>query len=141
MSSDLIIICLSVGFGMLYLIERDKRLKAEAATQLVLKRKDLDTIGGKLDVQEKDYLESLNSFSDPTIPSDMLSHLGGQQSETDMSLREMFEATLQGQPLLFKGIAKEDLREGQVVNVEVDPAYGTTRVYSAAATPVFTGES
>lgn len=127
MWQDLLIMALVAVPLVLYYQEKIKRMKAETDLQVVLKRRKLDEIGKDLDDSRPAYDASLRELGT------------GSSNEDDLSRREMQEAApTSGPPKYFKGIAVEDLREGQEVEITVDTTSGTTRVTSKRATPPFT---
>jgi hypothetical protein len=139
---------------LLYLRERDRRIKAETDLKVVVKRRGLDEISKDLDNTRPDYDSALGAIDrqESSKPGDVLRNLRtGREVTIERDIwpertneDNMSSGPLQGAaqasepPKFFKGIASEDLREGQEVDITVDPTTGTTRVTSKTASPPFT---
>ncbi len=137
---ELATIVMIVAPWIMYFIEHQKRLKVEQDLAIVVKRKvlndinkDVDDSRIALDAAIKELGDNINWEPGDPVPTIHTSF------KDDLPSGEMQEAAPQSEPPkgYFKGIAAEDLREGQACYAEVDPSTGRTIITAARAEPVF----
>lgn len=123
------------GILLMYLYMKERKDHTATKNELaVLKRMgELSELGQKLQDDHDDYDNALSNFTEHLVPDHMLTRIG--EELPNLPSRPVLETTPADKPIFFHGIASADIREGQTVDIEVQPAEGRTFVSPATPRP------